>query len=87
MKRSGDSVQQVHLRSLRVLAVLLLAALPTVAEEVSLRPSQDNTLYEEPGGLLSCGAGQAFIAGRTGGGLVRRAALQFDVSSIPPGPS
>ncbi|HKB02224.1 MAG TPA: DNRLRE domain-containing protein, partial [Gemmataceae bacterium] len=48
----------------------------------------DNTLYEDPAGQLSNGAGQHLYVGKTGltaGEKVRRAVLQFDLSAVPAG--
>jgi uncharacterized repeat protein (TIGR01451 family) len=58
---------------------------PTV---VSLTPIADNTLFEDPTGNLSDGAGPHFYVGSTGptaGNLARRGLLKFDLSSIPAG--
>lgn len=47
---------------------------------------RDNTLYEDPTGSLSNGAGGAVFVGRNGTGLIRRALLHFDVAAaVPPG--
>ncbi|MEL6941672.1 MAG: DNRLRE domain-containing protein, partial [Bacteroidota bacterium] len=48
-----------------------------------LQPVQDNTLYESPDGALSNGAGNHLFAGKTGIGTIRRALIQFDLSSLP----
>ena len=53
---------------------------------VLLSPSKDNTLYEDPNGTLSNGAGGHFFAGRTNGGSIRRGVIAFDIEgSIPEG--
>ena len=55
---------------------------------VSLEPVRDNTLFEDPEGLLSDGADGSLFVGRIpkGSGLRRRALLAFDVAgAIPPG--
>jgi hypothetical protein len=57
---------------------------------VTLDPDRDNTLYEDPNGALSNGAGEFIFAGRTSltaQGAIRRALLHFDVtgSAIPAG--
>jgi hypothetical protein len=55
---------------------------------VALSPSADNTLYEDPNGSLSNGAGAHFFAGRaasTANGAIRRGLIRFDIaSSLPP---
>jgi hypothetical protein len=70
------------------LGVAVAAALSPAAMAVSttLSPSQDNTLYQDPNGFLSNGAGPAFFAGTTSSrSAVRRGLVQFDLSSIPAG--
>ena len=53
---------------------------------VDLGASQDNTLYEDPNGTLSNGAGPAFFAGVSGQPRIQRGLLQFDVAGeIPAG--
>ena len=67
---------------------LFVAALAPSAQTVTLEASKDNVLIEDPTGSLSNGAGPALFAGRvrsTGGGLIRRSVLAFDLSSIPAG--
>lgn len=57
--------------------------------EIELRPSKDNTLYEDSAGSLSNGAGRFFFVGRTNqnaGEALRRGLLAFPVAdSIPAG--
>jgi hypothetical protein len=51
-----------------------------------LAPSQDNTLYEDPRGALSNGAGEHFFVGTTNGGAIRRGVIAFDIAGrIPAG--
>jgi len=76
----------MHYRAL--LGVVVSAALaPTaLAVNTTLTPSQDNTLYQDPSGLLSNGSGVSFFAGTTSSRqAVRRGLVQFDTSSIPAG--
>ena len=49
-----------------------------------LQPTQDNTLYESSAGMLSNGKGQHIFVGRTGGGVVHRGLLAFDVAGAIP---
>ena len=74
--------------------VLALLALPLAAQQtrhhpvraVHLEPVRDNTLYEDPLGGLSNGAGSHVFAGLTESGGKRRALLAFDVAgAVPPG--
>lgn len=58
----------------------------TPFRQVILQPVKDNTLYEDPSGGLSNGAGTSIFAGVMAFGEIRRAVLAFDVASnIPPG--
>jgi hypothetical protein len=71
-----------------ILAVALMAARPAGADIVVIPASRDNTLYEDPTGSLSNGAGQLFFAGRTSvfTNAVRRAVIAFDIAgSVPAG--
>ncbi|HYC76027.1 MAG TPA: hypothetical protein VEI02_00225, partial [Planctomycetota bacterium] len=55
------------------------------AQTAALVPSHDNTLFEDPNGALSNGAGPHFYVGRvgfSGGQLLRRGLLRFDVASV-----
>lgn len=57
---------------------------------VVLSPIKDNTLYESATGVLSNGKGISMFAGRTNtntnpDGLIRRALIKFDLTSIPAG--
>ena len=68
-------------------ATQLPFAANAAAISVALGSSEDNTLYEDPTGSLSNGAGAYFFAGRTGQatGSIRRGLIRFDVAaSIPP---
>jgi hypothetical protein len=55
------------------------------ADEVTLAPSKDNTLYESSTGALSNGSGAHFFAGVTAFLELRRGLMAFDVSAIPSG--
>lgn len=74
------------------LLVILLAVLPAVLtatlpaqSQVAIAPVRDNTLYEDPTGALSNGAGTRIFIGQTANDLSRRAVLAFDVAgSVPP---
>src|SRR5438105_2666270 len=54
---------------------------------ISLTPSADDTLFQDPNGQLSDGAGQHFYVGTTiqNANFLRRGALKFDLSAIPAG--
>ncbi len=54
-------------------------------DQLTVGASKDNTLYENATGSLSNGAGNAFFAGTTDNGLIRRAVIDFDLSAIPAG--
>ncbi len=67
-----------------LLPALLIANL-VEAETAELVAAKDNTLYYSATGTLSNGSGAYFFSGRNADGNQRRAVLQFDLSSIPPG--
>ena len=76
--------------SIRAFALCLttaLSAASTSADLITLEPKHDNTLYEDPQGLLANGSGQYLFAGLTATGAKRRALLSFDLSDIPQGSS
>jgi hypothetical protein len=54
------------------------------ADTVSIGASKDNTLYEDPNGLLSSGSGPTFFAGLTAGGQSRRGLVAFNVAGAVP---
>jgi hypothetical protein len=57
-------------------------------EVVTVGASADNTLYEDPAGAISNGAGAHLFAGMTGAGLRRRGLIAFDVAgTVPAGAS
>src|SRR5688500_8070939 len=51
---------------------------------LTLAPSKDNSLYEDPLGLVSNGAGDYLFVGKTNRGQLRRGAIAFDVASALP---
>lgn len=78
------------------LCTLLLLAIGAPGATIVLPASMDNTLYENPGGSLSNGAGDYFFAGRSNHppgttdnpsierGLIRRGLVAFDIhGSLP----
>ena len=69
-----------------ILCNLLCLAAPLVQDVHSVRlfADLDNTLYESPTGSLSNGVGERLFAGLTQAGVLRRALVRFDLSSIPP---
>lgn len=74
-----------------VSAVLFAASMAmtqnqALAEVVELTPVADNTLFEDPQGDFSSGAGEYLFFGKVGPDgdeLLRRALVRFDVSAIP----
>jgi hypothetical protein len=78
-------------RLLRAYAValavtVLMASGASLADTVTLSPLKDNTLFEDPNGELSNGAGYYLFAGVNDVDEIRRGLLMFDVaSSIPSG--
>jgi hypothetical protein len=63
----------------------LIAVHTADAAVVQLQAQSDNTLFDDPAGSLSNGAGSYLFAGTTNALTLRRALLLFDVSSIPAG--
>jgi hypothetical protein len=58
-----------------------------LGDTVALHPVKDNTLFEDPIGTVSSGAGNAVFAGRTGsngGGWKLRALVKWDVAAAVP---
>ncbi|MFN0134033.1 MAG: DNRLRE domain-containing protein [Phycisphaerales bacterium] len=69
-------------------AVLVLASCSAAsADDVTIEPNKDNTLYESVAGALSNGQGPTIFAGKTNfSNLIRRALIRFDVAgAIPAG--
>jgi hypothetical protein len=55
-------------------------------QSVTMVATKDNTLFEDPDGVLSSGAGPLLYAGKTNADMLRRALLQFDVAgNVPAG--
>jgi len=70
----------------KILLFFLLAAYPFLvkAETAYIDATQDNTLYESPGGLYSNGMGEFVVVGQTIDLLKRRALIAFkDLDAIP----
>lgn len=69
------------------LSVFVFAAQWAVAQATTLQfaARADTSLYEDPSGGLSNGAGQYLFAGRSSTGAIRRALVAFDVGAIPAG--
>jgi hypothetical protein len=68
-----------------IVVIMLLSSTVFCQSMVEIGAAKDNTLYEDPSGSLSNGAGDYFFAGKTGNGSIRRALVQFDISTIPAG--
>lgn len=77
------------MRRSSLLAPFLLVAGFAVAQTttVQLAASRDNTLYEDPAGLLSNGRGQYLFVGVNATAAKRRALLAFDVAAVVPAKS
>lgn len=70
-----------------VSALAACLATSALADQVTLAPLKDNTLYEDPAGGLSNGIGETMFAGRSAqtSGSIRRGLIAFDLSGIPAG--
>lgn len=73
--------------SMTALTLIFFSGLAEARPTVTLGAVKDNTLFEDPSGQSSDGAGDSLFAGRTGAinDTVRRALLQFDLTSVPAG--
>jgi hypothetical protein len=56
----------------------------TIADQVAIDASKDNTLFESNEGSLSNGVGQYLFSGLTGEELLRRAVIAFDIAAHVP---
>ena len=77
--RKSRKLQPTTLSMFSLLLVLLLAP-AAGAEQVTINPSADTTIYEEAT-TSSCGVGGDFISGSTNNGVDRRALLKFDIAA------
>jgi hypothetical protein len=73
--------------AISALAGFAAATLPAAGITVTIPVNKDNTLFEDPIGTTAGGAGDGIYSGKTGtsGSGIRRALVQFDLSSIPRG--
>jgi len=68
------------------LPVLVFAAAHVQADSVVITTNKDNTLYEDPTGSISNGAGPAMYAGTAGVVGQRRGVMAFDITgNVPAG--
>ncbi|MBK8096495.1 MAG: DNRLRE domain-containing protein [Planctomycetes bacterium] len=73
------------IQSLRTwLVSFLLVPLSAQTVTVTLTPSRDATLYEDPNGALANGGGQYVFVGQNSAGLRRRTLVAFDIASVVP---
>jgi predicted lipoprotein with Yx(FWY)xxD motif len=64
----------------------VVSAEAALAVSLTLSPSRDATLYQDPAGAFGSGAGEYLFTGNNNQGLSRRALIGFDLAgSIPPG--
>jgi hypothetical protein len=76
----------MRIRVVPILLLTVVVAAPAQGDLITIAPSRDNTIYEDPAGLLSNGAGPSLFSGQNTGSLARRALLHFDVAgAIPAG--
>ena len=71
-------------RAVSLLTLATLIAAPSSGDQVVIEPLKDNTLYEDPNGVLSNGQGSFLFAGKILTGGMRRALLAFDVAGAVP---
>jgi len=65
--------------------IVLLSSVGFSQSMVQISAAKDNTLYEDPNGTLSNGAGDYLFTGKTSNGFLRRALLKFDIGAVPAG--
>jgi hypothetical protein len=84
----GPRAKQPRLRSSAAVVVALLAltvcGAGAAADTVLIGPDRDNTLYEDPEGAASNGAGPNFFAGQTLMNTSRRGVIHFDIAAAIP---
>lgn len=67
-------------------ATISLFSLAAQAATVTVEAARDNTLYQNDQGSVSNGSGDYLFVGRTQGGVVKRAVIDFgDLSAVPAG--
>ena len=67
-------------------AIIGLFSLAAQAATVTVEAARDNTLYQNDQGSVSNGSGDYLFVGRTQGGVVKRAVIDFgDLSAVPAG--
>jgi hypothetical protein len=67
-----------------VLATAAFSASVEAALTFTLTPSKDNSLYQDALGSVSNGAGDYLFVGKTNRDRLRRGAVAFDISALPP---
>jgi hypothetical protein len=78
----------MHPRALILLLALFLLPTPASAEIITLQPLRDNTLFSDPAGALSSGAGPHLFVGNNSVSNTRRGVIAFDIASgVPAGAS
>ena len=88
MKRSNPHGSPEWSRGIAAgMLVILTAAAPLAADELSMTSVKDNTLIEDPSLALSAGASSSFYSGRVGsngGNTLRRGVIAFDIAGVVP---
>ena len=73
-------------RHLAFAVIAFLYPISAHSDSITISPSRDNTLFEDPAGALSSGAGPGLFAGNNSGSNTRRAVIYFAVAGhIPAG--
>lgn len=70
---------------IRYSSLFIFVVAQSHAATLTLPSLKDNTRYENSLGSLSNGSGSTLFAGSTGGGLIRRGLIEFDLGAIPAG--
>jgi hypothetical protein len=74
----------LYLLTLTLLLLITLIPCTGLADTITLEPLQDNTLFSDPAGARSSGAGPHLFCGNNSGSNTRRALIEFDVAAHVP---
>ncbi|MFO0831894.1 MAG: DNRLRE domain-containing protein [Phycisphaerales bacterium] len=71
--------------AITTVGVMILAGAAARADQTSAECVKDNTLYQSAASNpLSNGSGPGMFCGKSGGGIIHRALMKFDVASVVP---
>jgi len=79
---AGTTMEDLMLRRLLTLSIILLASASARADLVTLESVAHGTLYQTKGDQLANGLGQHLFAGNNGQNLTRRGLIRFDPDGL-----